>query len=181
MERTLLDFWWIALVRGLVAIVFGVLVLMWPGMSIVAFLILIAAYWIVDGLSSIYFAAKARNWGWPFWGGLISVLAGIAAILAPGIATLSILIVIAIWAIARGLIDIYSAIRYHKLITFEWWLGLSGALSVVFGVLVLRAPAAGALAIATLIAFFAIAIGVLLVIASFRIRGFRNRQRPMGV
>lgn len=181
MERTLLDFWWIALVRGLVAIVFGVLVLMWPGMSIVAFLILIAAYWIVDGLSSIYFAAQARNWGWPFWGGLISALAGIAAILAPGIATLSILIVIAIWAIARGLIDIYSAIRYHKLITFEWWLGLSGALSVVFGVLVLRAPAAGALAIATLIAFFAIAIGVLLVIASFRIRGFRNRQRPMGV
>ena len=88
MEKTLLDYWWVPLVRGIVAIVFGVLVLIWPAISILAFLALIAAFWIIDGAFSIYYASSAKNWGWPFWGGLVSVVAGIAAVAAPGIATL---------------------------------------------------------------------------------------------
>lgn len=181
MEKTLLDYWWVPLVRGLVAILFGVLVLAWPGLGVLAFLALIAAYWIVDGVCSIYFAAQTRHWGWPFWSGVISLLAGIAAIVAPGVATLSILIVIAIWAIVHGLLDIYSAIRFRRLISFEWWLALSGVLSVIFGALVLRQPGAGAIAIATLIGLFVIAIGVILVISGFRLKGFRDKRRPMGV
>ncbi len=181
MQKTLLDYWWVPLVRGIVAILFGGLVIVWPGISILAFLAIIAAYWIVDGAFSIYYASKAQGWGWPFWGGIVSVLAGIAAIAAPGIATISILIVVAVWAIARGLLDIYAAIKFHREIDFEWWLALSGAVSIVFGALVLRNPAAGALAMATLIGAFAIAIGIALILAGFRIRTFRNKRRPMGV
>ena len=181
MEKTLLDYWWVPLVRGIVAIVFGVLVLIWPAISILAFLALIAAFWIIDGAFSIYYASSAKNWGWPFWGGLVSVVAGIAAVAAPGIATLSILIVIAVWAIVRGLLEIYAAIKFRRVIDFDWWLALTGAISIVFGVLVLRNPAAGALAIITLIGAFAIAIGVVLVVAGFRIKRFRDKRRPMGV
>jgi len=181
MEKTLLDFWWVPIVRGLVAILFGVLVFAWPGISLVAFLMLIAAYWIVDGIASIYYAIKAKNWGWPLWSGLISLVAGAVAVLAPGLAAISIVLVIAIWAIAHGLLDIYTAIRFRKEIDFEWWLGLSGVVSIVFGVLVLRQPAAGALAMAVLIGAFALAIGIVLVISGFRIRSLRNKQRPMGV
>ena len=79
MQSTLLDYWWVPLVRGIVAILFGVLVLVWPGLSILAFLAIIAAFWIADGALSMYYAAKARDRGWPFWGGLISVAAGVAA------------------------------------------------------------------------------------------------------
>ena len=181
MQSTLLDNWWVPLVRGIVAILFGVLVLVWPGISILAFLTIIAAFWIVDGAFSIYYAAKARSRGWPFWGGLISIAAGVAAIAAPGLAAISILIVIAIWAITRGLLDIYSAIKFHREIDFEWWLALSGAVSILFGALVLANPAAGALAMVTLIGAFAIAIGVVLILAGLRIRTFRNKRRPMGV
>lgn len=181
MEKTLLDFWWVPIVRGAVAILFGILVFAWPGISLLAFLMLIAAYWIVDGIASIYYAIKAKNWGWPFWSGVISGAAGAVAVLAPGLAAISILIVIAVWAIAHGLLDIYTAIRFRKEIEFEWWLGLSGVVSVIFGVLVLRQPAAGALAIATLIGAFALVIGVVLVISGLRIRAFRNKRRPMGV
>ncbi|HQW08371.1 MAG TPA: DUF308 domain-containing protein [Steroidobacteraceae bacterium] len=181
MQSTLLDYWWVPLVRGIVAILFGVLVLVWPGLSILAFLAIIAAFWIADGALSMYYAAKARDRGWPFWGGLISVAAGVAAIAAPGVAAISILIVISVWAIARGLLDIYTAIKFHREIDFEWWLALSGAVSILFGALVLMNPAAGALAMATLIGAFAIAIGIALILAGFRIRTFRNKRRPMGV
>ena len=180
MQSTLLDYWWVPLVRGIVAILFGVLVLVWPGLSILAFLAIIAAFWIADGALSMYYAAKARDRGWPFWGGLISVAAGVAAIAAPGVAAISILIVISVWAIARGLLDIYTAIKFHREIDFEWWLALSGAVSILFGALVLMNPAAGALAMATLIGAFAIAIGIALILAGFRIRTFRNKRRPMG-
>lgn len=181
MQTTLLDYWWVPLVRGIVAILFGIFALVWPGISLVVFLAMIAAFWIVDGAFSIYYAGKARNWGWPFWGGLISVAAGLAAIAAPGLAAISILIVIAVWAIVRGLLDIYTAIKFHREIDFEWWLALSGAVSILFGALVLKNPAAGALAMLTLIGAFAIVIGVVLILAGFRIRKFRDKRRPMGV
>jgi uncharacterized membrane protein HdeD (DUF308 family) len=181
MQKTLLDYWWVPLVRGITAILFGACVLVWPQLSILVFLSLIAAFWIVDGIFSIYYSAMARNRGWPFWGGLISVVAGVAAIAAPGIAAISILIVIAVWAITRGLLDIYTAIKFHREIDFEWWLALSGAVSILFGALVLKNPAAGALAMATLIGAFAVVIGVVLVLAGFRIRTFLNKRRPMGV
>jgi uncharacterized membrane protein HdeD (DUF308 family) len=181
MEKTLLDYWWVPLLRGIVAIAFGVSLLAWPKLSIFALIILVAAYLIVDGATSIYFSTQARNWGWPFWGGVISLGAGVIALLRPGIAAISILIVIAIWAIARGIVDIYAAIRFRREIDYEWWLALSGLASIVFGVLVLAQPATGALAMVTLLGAFTIALGVLLVISGFRIRAFRNKRRPMGV
>ena len=181
MQKTLLDYWWVPLSRGILAILFGVLVLAWSGISVLVFLALIAAFWIVEGACSMYYATVAKNRGWPFWGGLISVAAGVAAIAAPGVAAISILVIIAAWAIVRGLLDIYAAIKFHREIDFEWWLALSGVVSLLFGVLVLRNPAAGALAMATLIGAFVIVLGIALVLAGLRIRQFRNKRRPMGV
>lgn len=173
-RKSLLHYWWVPLVRGIAAIVFGVLTFVWPGLSILALVLLVAAYWIVDGGASIWFAVKEKHWGWPFWGGLLSLVAGLVAALQPGIATFSLVLVIAIWALIRGAFDMYTAIRLRDEIDFEWWLGASGALSILLGGLLLARPGAGALALVYVIGGFAIAIGALLVFASFKLRKLRD-------
>lgn len=179
--RTLLDYWWVPVLRGVLGIVAGVLMLAWPKITIVVLLALIAAWWIIDGLFSLWYAIKAKNWGWAFWGGLVSLVAGILVFLKPGIAALSVVLVIAIWAIVRGVIDIYTAIRFRKEMDYEWWLALGGLASIIFGGLVLRNPGVGVLAIVAMMGIFSIIIGVLFIFAGFHIRSFRNKSRPMGV
>jgi len=176
-SKSILDYWWVALVRGAAAIVFGVLALLWPKLTVIVLVAFIAAYWIVDGVASIYYAVNKANWGWPFWAGIVSVAAGGLAIYRPGVATFSILLVIAIWSIVRGILDIYTAIRLREEIDFEWWLGAGGVLAVIFGMLVLVNPAAGALAIAKLIGAFSIAIGLMLVLAGFHMRRMGTTPR----
>lgn len=172
---SMLDYWWVPVARGLAAIVLGILTFVWPGISVLAFVTLVAAYWIVDGGISVYHAIKWKRWGWPLWGGVVSLVAGGLALLRPGVAVLSIVIVMAVWAILRGLLDIYVAISMRKEIDYEWWLALSGVTSVVLGGLILMKPAAGAMAMVALLGTFAIIIGAFLVAAGLRLRKHRYR------
>lgn len=181
MDKSLVDYWWVPVVRGGAAIALGVLSFVWPGISVLIFLTLIAAYWIVDGGASILYAFKWKSWGWALWGGVISVVAGVLAILQPGVAAISLVIVIAIWAIVRGLLDIYTAVALRKQIDFEWWLGLGGLASVVFGLVVLARPAAGAIAIIAILGAFMIVIGGALLFAGLRIRRLRNQGTRFAV
>lgn len=181
MDKSLLDYWWVPVVRGIAAIVLGVLSFVWPGISVLVFLTLIAAFWIVDGGASIFYAFKSKSWGWAFWGGLISVVAGVLAVLQPGVAAISLVIVIAVWAIVRGLLDIYTAIALRKQIDFEWWLGLSGLAAVVFGIVVLARPGAGAIAIVAILGAFMIIIGGTLIFSGLRIRKWRNQGMRFAV
>lgn len=172
---SMLDYWWVPVVRGIAAIVLGILTFVWPGITVLAFVTLLAAYWVVDGGISIYHAIKWKRWGWTFWGGVVSLVAGALALLQPGVAVVSIVVVMAFWAIVRGVLDIYVAVSMRKEIDYEWWLALSGLVSVVLGVLIFMKPAAGAIAVVTLLGTFAILIGVFLVAAGLRLRKYRNR------
>jgi uncharacterized membrane protein HdeD (DUF308 family) len=170
---------WIVL-RGVVAVLFGVLTIMWPGITLAALIILWGAYAFADGILALVAAWQVRDQGRPFWSllvvGLIGIAAGVVTFLWPGITALSLLMVIAAWALMTGIFEIVAAVRLRKEIKGEWLLVLSGVLSVAFGVLMVVSPGAGALAMLAFIAAYAIAFGVLLIVLGFRLKSYAARK-----
>jgi uncharacterized membrane protein HdeD (DUF308 family) len=182
MTATLSRNWWVLLVRGIAAILFGIAALIWPGLALVTLVLLFAAYAFVDGIFTIIFALQHRNqprWWVTLIEGIIGVIAGIAAFLWPDMASFVLLNFIAFWAILTGIMEIILAIRLREEIQGEFWMGLGGLLSILFGVLILLFPGAGALSIVWMIAAYAIVFGVILVILAFRIRSLGDQgQTP---
>ncbi|HKQ97228.1 MAG TPA: HdeD family acid-resistance protein [Candidatus Polarisedimenticolia bacterium] len=171
--------WWVLLVRGLIAITFGVLTWLRPGISLAALVLVFGAYALTDGVLAVWAAVAGRkeqeHWVVLLLGGLIGVGVGLLTFLAPGVTAIAILFYIAVWAIAKGVLEIAAAIRLRKEIDNEWLLGLGGAASVLFGLLLMSRPGEGALAVLWLIALYAVLFGALLVMLSFRVRGLHNR------
>jgi uncharacterized membrane protein HdeD (DUF308 family) len=171
--------WWVILLRGLFAIAFGIMAFVWPGLTLAALIILFAVYAIVDGVLAIIAgvtgaAPNGRWYTFVLWG-LLGVLVGIATILYPGLTALTLLYLIAIWAIVRGVMEIVAAVQLRKVLDNEWILVLAGALSILFGVLLIARPGAGALTVLWLIGAASIAVGILLVILSFRFKALKGR------
>jgi uncharacterized membrane protein HdeD (DUF308 family) len=168
---------WIVL-WGLVSIGVGILCFARPVATIAALVLLYGAFALVDGIGAIAagFAGRKEGAFWPlFLFGFIGIVTGLAVFAWPGLSAVVLLLFIAAWAVVRGVFQILAAVRLRKLIEDEWLLGLAGALSVAFGVLAAIRPAAGALAIVTLLGAFAIASGVLQVLLGFRLRALRDR------
>ncbi len=165
--------WWTLVVRGIAAILFGVLALVWPGISLLALILLWGAYAVADGVFSIVLSARAgaggRRWGWLFFQGLVGMAAGVVTFLWPGMTAIVLLTLIAVWALVTGIAEIVGAIELRKVIEGEWLLALSGVLSIVFGVGMLIFPSAGALAVVTIIAIYAIFFGSLLITLGVRL------------
>jgi len=166
--------WWVLLLRGIAAIVFGVLVWLQPGISLVVLVMLFGAYAMVDGVLGVWTAITGRkeheNWWVLLIGGLLGIGVGVITFLAPGITAIALLFYIAIWAIATGVLQIVAAIYLRKEIQGEWWFILGGLASVVFGVLLMIQPGAGALALLWLIGTYAIIFGVLFVMLALKVR-----------
>ena len=173
MVHALAKNWWMLLLRGIAAIIFGGLALAWPGMTLVTLILFYGAFVLVDGVLAIIAAitggAPAPRW-WLAIVGLLGVAAGLLTFLMPGVTALVLLYFIAGWAIATGVFQIIGAIRLRKEIDNEWLLILGGVISVLFGVAMFMAPGAGALALIWVIGTYAIIIGVLLVALSFRLK-----------
>jgi len=170
---------WIVL-RGVAAVLFGVLTIAWPGITLAALVIVWGAYALADGVLALIAAWQVRDEGRPFWSlvvvGLLGIAAGVVTFLWPGITALALLMVIAAWALVAGIFQIVAAIRLRKAIEGEWLLGLSGVASAVFGVLMFISPGAGALAVLSLIAAFALLFGVLQIVLGFRLRSYAARK-----
>jgi len=167
--------WWLLLLRGIAAIAFGVLTWSQPGLSLAALVLLFGAYCLADGVLAVWAAIAGKDhhdWGVLLLVGLVGIVVGVLTFMSPGITALALLFYIAIWAIATGVLQIAAAIRLRKEIKDEWWLILAGLASVVFGVLLMAQPGAGALALLWLIASYAVVFGVLMVILAFRARRF---------
>jgi uncharacterized membrane protein HdeD (DUF308 family) len=166
--------WWLVLLRGIAAILFGVLAFIWPGLTLLTLVILYGAYALVDGVISLVAAFSGGAKPVPTWWLIVVGLAGIAAGLVtffwPGITALVLIVFIGAWSIVHGIFEIVGAIKLRKEIDNEWWLILAGALSVIFGIMVLALPGAGALALIWIIGAYAIVFGVLLVGLSLRLR-----------
>jgi uncharacterized membrane protein HdeD (DUF308 family) len=173
MERLSANWGWVAL-RGLLAVVFGVLAFVWPGITVDVLVIFFGAYALVDGAFALVGAWRASHEGRRWWAflfeGLVGIAAGLIALFATGLAALTILYVIAAWAIVTGLLEIAAAIRLREEINNEVSLALSGLASVIFGAILLIWPAAGILALVWLIGAYAIFFGLMLLWLAFKVR-----------
>jgi uncharacterized membrane protein HdeD (DUF308 family) len=175
--------WWALVLRGLAAILFGILAFAWPGITLFVLVLFFGAYMLVDGIFAIVAAVRAAGEEDRWWllliQGTLGVLAGLVAIFWPGLTALALLYFIAAWAIVTGIMEIVAAVRLRQEIEGEWALGLSGLLSVIFGVLLVVLPApAGLLSLVWLVGAYAVATGVLLLILAFRVRSEAGREAP---
>ncbi|HEX2031328.1 MAG TPA: DUF308 domain-containing protein [Actinomycetota bacterium] len=173
--HTLARNWWALVLRGAAAILFGILAFVWPGLTVVALVILFGAFALVDGAFALVAAWRAAERRRPWWPmaleGVAGVALGILAFVWPGVTAFALLYLIAAWAIVTGIFEIAAAIRLRKEIRGEVFLGLMGLASVAFGVVVVLFPGAGAVAVVWAIAAYAVVFGVLLVALGIRLRG----------
>jgi uncharacterized membrane protein HdeD (DUF308 family) len=181
MLNTLKRGWWLLVLRGACAILFGVLAFAYPGSTGEVLVLLFGAYALVNGVFTIGISARAPK-GLPGRGtllllGLLGVAAGLITFFYPGITALSLLSVIAFWAIVTGILEIWVAVALRKELSNEWMLILSGILSVVFGVAIVAMPSAGALSIIWLIGSYAILFGLMLLAVAFRLRSVASEVK----
>lgn len=165
--------WWVLVLRGIAAVILGVAVLAMPGIALSVLVMLWGAYAVVDGIFALVMAFQGRTTNRWITGleGVVSILAGLAAFFWPGITAVALLYVVAIWAILTGILELVAAFQLRKEISDEFWLGLSGVLSVVFGVLLIFFPGTGMLSLLWLLGVYEIAFGISLVVLGFRLRG----------
>ncbi|SEH02469.1 Uncharacterized membrane protein HdeD, DUF308 family [Nonomuraea solani] len=166
--------WWLLLVRGIAAIVFGILALIWPGLTLLVLVIFFGAYALVSGVFALMagFRHGARSRAWLIISGILGILAGIVAFIWPGLSSLALLFIIAFWAILTGVAEVVAGIQLRKVIDNEWMLIVGGVLSVIFGLLLLGWPGAGLLSLLWLIGVFAIMYGIAMIVLSIRVRNF---------
>jgi uncharacterized membrane protein HdeD (DUF308 family) len=157
-------------VRGLLAVVFGVLLLVWPDITVLALAYVFAAYVVADGIGLIVSGVGARGgWRWSYvLAGVVGVIAGIAAAFWPGATVLVLVVWAGAWAAVTGVLEIIAAVRREG--SGRWLMALAGVLSVVAGLLILIWPGIGALALATLLGIYALAAGVSFLWAAWQVR-----------
>ncbi|WP_052395838.1 HdeD family acid-resistance protein [Kutzneria sp. 744] len=167
--------WWLVTLRGALAVIFGILTLAWPGMTLLALIFLWGFYALVDGISSIALGAAVRGHRWSnVLIGAVGVIAGLVAIMLPGETAVVLLVIIAIWAIIAGVVQVAAGIALRRAMAHAWFLILTGGLTLVLGVVLLLNPGAGALALVTTIAIFALIWGISLILLGLRLRGLRD-------
>ena len=181
MLEMLSRYWWAFVVRGIFAILFGILAYAWPGITLATLVIFFGAYVLIDGI--LLLVKTIGNWGergdrWLLLlEGLLGIGIGVITLVAPGITAVVLIFYIVAWSLATGVLKIATAIRLRKEIKGEGWMILSGIASIVFAVLVMFFPGAGALGLLWLIAAYAIIFGVMLVSLGFKLRGHRSLSR----
>jgi len=170
-------YWWVLALRGLIAVLFGIAALLWPGLTILALVIIFGAYALVDGIMAVIVSLQERKVLHGWWvlllEGIAGILIGIATFLWPGVTALVLLSLIAVWAIITGIFEVIAAFTGHGTFTQEWAIGLAGILSILLGILLIARPGAGLLTIALFIGIYAIIFGVLLIIRAFQFRVVR--------
>jgi uncharacterized membrane protein HdeD (DUF308 family) len=171
--------WWTFILRGLLAILFGVIAFISPPATIAALVLLFGAWAMVDGIFHIAGAIRDRSRNRSFWlavlEGVISIIAGALALAFPSLAAASLLLLISAWSIITGVVEVAAAVRLREQMTGELWLAIAGILSIVFGVLLFFFPTSGAITIVWILGSFAIAFGVSMIILGWRLRGVHQR------
>jgi uncharacterized membrane protein HdeD (DUF308 family) len=174
MLHALTKCWWLLLLRGIAGIIFGILAFVWPGLTLLTLVILYGAFALVDGVLTLVAAFTGSAKPVPTWWlvvvGLLGIGAGVVTFAWPVITAVVLVLIIGAWALVHGIFEIIGAIQLRREIDNEWWLILSGALSVVFGLILLFAPGAGALGLIWAIAAYSIAFGILFVGLALRLR-----------
>jgi uncharacterized membrane protein HdeD (DUF308 family) len=166
--------WWLVVLRGVLAILFGLTAIFWPGLTFLVLILMFGIYAMADGVFAMLTGVVSSKYSPRWWvfllEGVISFAAGLIAILRPGLAAFALIAVIAAWAILTGILEIAAAIRLRREITNEWMLAFAGFVSIVLGVLLFFQPAADGLVITLMIGAYALIFGIVLVILGLRLR-----------
>ena len=174
MIETLKRHWWVPVIRGIAAIVFGIVAFVYPGLTIATLVLFFGAWVLIDGIFRVIGAIGHRgsdpDWGWQIVIGIVGIIVGLLTFHAPQITALALVIYIAAWALMIGATEIAFAIKVRREIKGEWFLILMGLASVIFAILLLWNPIAGAAAVIWLIAWYAVVLGILAIFFGFRLR-----------
>ena len=175
--------WWIVALRGLLAIVFGIIAFAWPEITMLSLVLVFAGYSIVDGtlgiLLAIRGARRGERWGLLMLTGLLSITAGVMAAVWPGLTVIAFVLIMAFWAVFTG--AVVTAVAFDMRVDHgRWWLGLAGLTSIVYGVLLVVAPLLGAVVLTWWVGAHALVLGVTLLILAFKLR-MRRGDAPQRV
>ena len=176
MPLLLAEHWWSPVLRGLLAIVVGIIALALPGITVGALVILFGAYVLIDGIAAFIAAFRSsrahERWGMLLLEGLAGIVTAAITVIWPPLTALVLVYLIGAWALVTGVLEVAAAIKLRQFIAGEWLLALSGIASLLFGILVLAMPLAGALAIAMLVGVYSLAFGFILVGFGIRLRSW---------
>jgi uncharacterized membrane protein HdeD (DUF308 family) len=166
--------WWAVVLRGIVAIIFGVMAFAWPGVTLTTLVLLFGIYALVDGIFSLASAIGGKRTREDRWllalEGIIGLWAGVVTLRAPAVSAVVLVFLISIWAMATGFLRIVAAFRLRKEISGEVWLALSGVLAVLFALVLMFRPLAGAMGMVWVIAAYALMMGVTLIMLGFELK-----------
>lgn len=167
--------WWALALRGVFAVLFGLLTFFIPGITLLTLVLLFGAYALLDGIFDIISAIRSPSHHWALiLEGMVGIIVGILTFIWPGITAMVLLYLIAFWAIFTGVLEIVAGVRLRAAIANEVLLILMGVLSLLFGLFIIIFPGAGALAVALWIGAYAFIFGIMLIALAFRLRGFRH-------
>ncbi|QEC43936.1 HdeD family acid-resistance protein [Pseudobacter ginsenosidimutans] len=174
MNRFFSEYWWLFLLRGIFGVILGLMALFMPGVTFTTLIIFLGAYLLIDGIFSIVAAINARKtldaWGWYLASGIFSLLVGIITFYNPFATALALLYLISFWVIVAGIIEIVIAIRLRKEIRGEGWYIVGGLLTVIFGILILVNPIAGALTLTMIFGIYALIFGIMLIYLGIKLK-----------
>ena len=178
-EDIALPSWWSFILRGIVALLFGVIVLAWPGATTLVLLILFGSLVLVSGLfafgGSIAAISRKEKWGAEMFLGVLGVLIGIVTFARPGLTLVTLIVIIAIWAILSGAIELFAAIELPAKTDGRIWLGIAGVLSIGIGILFLALPESGVWTIILIIGIYSLVFSVVLFVLGFRVKGLEKK------
>lgn len=173
--------WWAIAIRGVLGILFGIIAFAYTGVTILSLVLVFAAYALVDGVFAVIAAVRAARrhdrWGWLTFEGIAGILTAAIAVAVPGITVLAFVLLVAVWAVVTGVLEIGAAFRLN-MEHGRVWLALGGAASIVFGVLMFIAPMAGAVVLTWWLGAYELVFGVTLLVLAFRLRSRRLHDAP---
>ncbi len=178
--KTIAAHWWVVLIRGIIAILFGITALAFPGLTAIVFVFLFAGYAVAEGILNLVTAFRfaepsSGRWWWMIVQGILGIGIGVVTVLWPHITALALGILVAVWAIATGIMEIAAGIRMRKDIPNEIFLIVVGVLSIIVGIILSFEPLTALVAWVWVVAFYAILAGVALIALAFRLRGMHGK------
>jgi uncharacterized membrane protein HdeD (DUF308 family) len=167
-------FWWSFFLRGIIAVLFGLTAILMPGITLEILALLLAAFLIADGIISLVVSFRSRTEDVQWWllllEGLAGIIIGILAFARPGLTILAVILIVGFWAILTGMLEIAAAVKLRHEIKGEGLLGLGGIISILFGIILLVNPGAGAVVMTLLIGGYALIFGIFLILLGLKLR-----------
>ncbi|MEE6289061.1 DUF308 domain-containing protein [Georgenia sp. MJ173] len=174
--------WYLPVIRGVLGVVLGIVVLVWPSIAVLTIVTLLGVYWLIDGVLSVVDGIRRRGTpgaGWEILFGVVGAVAGLVLIIRPGMSAALLIMLAGVWAIAGGVVLAITAVAARKAVGAGWgWGVFLGLATVAFGVVLVAVPDLTATVLGIVLGIYAIVAGVLFIALGFAIRTLGKRAAP---